>query len=69
MWFESHTNQHVQELTLYEFELNYKVTEGTKNICCVKAEDAVDHSTETRWLKKFLLGYKNFDDQTRSGRL
>ena len=26
---------------------------------CVKAESAVDHSTITRWFKKFLTGFKN----------
>ena len=34
-----------------------------KTICCVKSEGVVDHSTVTRWLKKFRLGCKNLDAQ------
>ena len=37
-------------------------------ICCVKGEVVVDHSTETRWFKKFRLGCKNLDDQVSSVR-
>ena len=39
------------------------------NICCVKGEGAVDHSTVTKWLKKFHTGCKKFDNQARSGML
>ena len=35
----------------------------------VKDEGTVDHSTVTRWFKKFYLGCKNYDDQGRSGRI
>ena len=27
--------------------------EATKNICCAKGEDTVDHNTVTKWFKKF----------------
>ena len=39
-----------------------------KNICCTRGEGAVDHSTVTRWLKKFHFSCKNFDDQVRSAK-
>ena len=38
---------------LYEFKVSYIVTEATKNICCAKGEDAVDHSTVNRLYKKY----------------
>ena len=38
-----------------------------KKNCCAKSEGAVDHCTETRWFKKFLSSYDNFDDQAKSG--
>ena len=41
--------------------------EATKNIW-MKSECAVDHMTVTRWFKKFCSGYKNLNDQGRSGR-
>ena len=37
----------------------------TKNICCVEGEGAIDHSTVTRWIKKFC---KNINNQARLGR-
>ena len=43
----------VQFRNLYSTSLNcYKTI---KNICCVKGEGAVDHSTVSRWFKKFHL--------------
>ena len=33
-----------------------------KNMGCAKSEGAVDHSSVTRWLKKFCSSYKNLDD-------
>ena len=47
---------HILELMIYEFEQGHNATEATKNIRCRKGEDAIDHSTITRWLKKFCLG-------------
>ena len=47
----------------YEFKLRHKITETAKNICYLKGEDTVDHSTQTRWLKKICLGCKNLHDQ------
>ena len=54
---------------LYEFELSHNAAEATKNIFCEKSEGAVDYSTVSRWFKKFWLGYKNLNNQARSGRL
>ena len=51
----------------YEFELSHNATKATKNICYAKNEGAVDPSTVTRWFKKFHLGCKYLNDQTRSG--
>ena len=59
----------IQELLLYEFKLGHNTAEATKNIYCMNGEGIVDHSTVTRWLKKFYLCSKNIDDQARSGRL
>ena len=42
--------------------------ETNKNICFTKGEGALDHSTVTRWFKKFRSSYKNLEDQTRSSR-
>ena len=37
----------IQEHMFYTFELGYNAMEATRNICCVKHEDTVDHSTVT----------------------
>ena len=58
----------IQEFMLYIFELGHSTTKATKNICRAKCEGAVDHSTVTRWFKKFCLGCKNLNDQARSSR-
>ena len=52
---------------IYEFELRHNAAEVSKNICCVKDEGSVGHSKATRWLKKFLLGCMNLDDQLKLG--
>ena len=39
----------ILELMLYKFELGHKTGEVLKNICWVKSEGAVDHSTKTKW--------------------
>ena len=39
----------IQELMLYEFKLGH---EATKNIC-ENGEGTFNHTTETRWFKKF----------------
>ena len=46
----------IQEFMLYEFELGNNALEATKNICGMKGEGTIDHSTINRWLKKNLLG-------------
>ena len=56
----------IQKLMLYMFELCHNIAKATENICCVKGEGSVDHSTVTRGLKKFCLGYKNLNDQAKS---
>ena len=53
---------------LSEFELGHKVAEAAKNICFAKGVGAIDHRTVTRWLKKFLSGFKNFNDHARSSK-
>ena len=58
----------IWEFKLYKFELGSNTIEVTKNICCTKGEQTNDYNTVSRWLKRFCLGYKDFDDQTRSGR-
>ena len=50
-------------------KMNRNAMEDTKNICCAKGEVAVDHSTVTRWFKKFRLSCKNLNYRTRSGGL
>ena len=52
------------ELILYEYKLNYYA------IGCVKGEDSVgeiDHSTITKWVKKFCSVCEKNLDQARSG--
>ena len=53
---------------LYKFILGHNTGEATKKICHAKGEGAVDHTTLTRWFKKFLSDQKNFDNQAKSGR-
>ena len=53
---------------LYKSEVYHNAMEARKDICCVKGEWAIDHSTVTRWLKKIRSGCKYFDDQARSSR-
>ena len=48
---------------LYKFELEHNDIEATKSNCYVKSEDAVDHSTVTRWFEKFCSDCMNLDDQ------
>ena len=38
----------IQKLRLYKSELGYNTMEATKNICCVKGEGIIDHSTVTK---------------------
>ena len=54
----------IQELILYEFEQGHNTVKTTNNICCAKGEGAVDHI----WLQKFWSGYRNLDNQARTGR-
>ena len=66
VWFESHTDECAlfsnSGIMVYDFESGYSVVEATKNICCMKDEDTVDHSTVIRWFKKFHSGCENLDD-------
>ena len=57
----------IWKLIHYQFELGHNTTQPTKNIYCMKGEGAVDHSTVTRWFKKFCSSCKN-DDQEKAGR-
>ena len=56
------------ELILYNFKHDHNAVEETKNTDCMQGEGAVDHSTITRWLKKFHSGYDNPDNQATPGR-
>ena len=47
-------------------ELIHDIMEATKNICCTKIGDTIQHFI--RWFKNFCSGCKNFDDQTRLSR-
>ena len=46
----------IWEFKVYEFELSYNTAQASKNICCAKGEGTVDHSTVSRWSKKFHRG-------------
>ena len=56
--------------------MGYNITEATKkknicankNISCAKGKGIVNHSTVTRWLKKFFFGRKNLKNQARFDR-
>ena len=50
----------IWEFMLYKFKLGHNAMKAAKNICA-KDEGAVDHSTVTRWFKKFCLGCKNLN--------
>ena len=51
---------------LYKFELGYNTVEVIKKICCSKSKGSVDHSSVTRWFKKFCNECKNIDNQAKS---
>ena len=55
----------IQKIMLYKFEWGHKAMEENENIFCVKDEGAVDLSTVSRSFKKFLLGFKNLNNQSR----
>ena len=57
----------MNNLMFYVFKLGCNTTKATENTFWAKGEGAVDYNTVTRWFKKFYLGCKNLDDQTRSG--
>ena len=54
---------------LYEFKQGHNTAEAMKNICCAKGKGAINHSTVTRWFKKFCSNYKSFNNQVRTCRL
>ena len=58
----------IQKLMLYEFKLGHNFIEASKHICYAKVKCAVDHSTVTRWLKKFHSSYKNLNNQAKLSR-
>ena len=57
----------IQQLIRYLSELGRNAAAVTKNVCCAKKERAANHSTVTKWTKKFRLGSKNFYVRTESG--
>ena len=58
----------IQEFILYTFKLGHNGAKVTKSICWAKDEGTADHSTVTSWFKKICSGYKNLNNQLRSGR-
>ena len=58
----------IWEPMLYPFQMGPNATESTKNICCAKREGTVDHSTVSRWFKKFHSGCKKLNYQAKSDR-
>ena len=58
----------IQEPMLYESELGHNTTEATKKISCAKGEGTVDHSSVSRWFKKFGSGSSNLDYQANLDR-
>ena len=52
----------------YEFKLGHNTMEANKNICCIKEKTTINHSTLTRWFKKFCSDCMNPDDQLWSSR-
>ena len=57
----------IWELMLYEFKVGHNAMEATKKVCCIERKGPINHSTVTRWLKKFCLGCKNLDNQAVLG--
>ena len=58
----------IRELMLYNFELGHNTTETTKNICCVKGKSTIDHSTVTRWFKRFCSESKSLNNLAKTGK-
>ena len=58
----------IQKLMIYGFQPGHNAMETIKNICCVKVEGPVNHTTLTKWSKKFHSDCNNLNDQTRSNR-
>ena len=60
------------EFVLYKSKMIHNAMEVIRNICCTKDDDAVNHSTITRWFKKFWLWFVVVMPQTilprRNGR-
>ena len=46
---------------------NWAIAQATKNISGAIDKSTVDHSTVTRWFKKFHVGCKKLYNQARSG--
>ena len=56
----------IWELMLYEIELGHKAAEAS--IYGTKSNGAIDHSTVTRWFKRFYSGCKDLNHQIRLSR-
>ena len=41
------------KLMHYDFELGHNALKATKNFCCMRSDGIINHSTFTRWVKKF----------------
>ena len=58
----------IRNLYFTSLNLAIIVSKQTKNICWAESEDAVNHSTVTRWFKIFCSACKNLNDQVRASR-
>ena len=58
----------IQEHAL-QIQTGHNVMEATKNVCCVKGEATVDHSTVTRLFKKLHSDCKPLDHLVRLDKL
>ena len=54
----------IWELIVYAFKLCHNAVKATKILCGTKDKIAIDHSTVTRWFKKFCSGFQNLDNQS-----
>ena len=51
----------IRKLIYYKFEVGHNTVGAIKSIYFAKGEGTVDHSTVTRWMKKFHSDCKNLD--------
>ena len=62
------SKEHIRVCLLYEFKLGHTPAEATRNICQAIGPGTINHSTVTRWWKRFSSGDESLKDEPRSGR-